>query len=275
MRNQTEPIVKSEHLTTAIETQKQYRWPAQVTWSEPVLRQYFRNELLMICGQLSIFMVKPEVVAVVRRQIQKLLGIAFITLCNAHSELWQDFLPQPDASGLRTTRPARQAPVHHQGEPHGGKEVAAPLPAHTANEQDAMPAEQEISPAACKAPGKREGRGRRRKWTHELRVLVFSRIRERFGPKSVWDSATYPRSRRDEYYLFLDELAVELRELMGDPNLTRDAVENQVKWSFATSRIRHKSHYQNMVLNTAAALEAGFLTSQDLPGQALLERESR
>lgn len=111
-------------------------------------------------------------------------------------------------------------------------------------------------------------------WTHELRKRMFERVRERFGAKGTWTAQNYPRrGRKDEYDRYLDALAVELREPTGNPELMGTALDQQIKFSFSNRKITNQSNYRSMVLNAAAALEAGFLTIHDLPGEASMDRD--
>ncbi len=106
------------------------------------------------------------------------------------------------------------------------------------------------------------------KWNHQSRVHLFTLLKNKFGCKSAWGGSAYPQGKGTAYQEFLKELAAQMADHTGNPNLTAGAVKNQINWALQQNSIKYQNHFRNMVLNTAAALESGFLTYKDLPGEA-------
>jgi hypothetical protein len=96
-------------------------------------------------------------------------------------------------------------------------------------------------------------------WTLETRIDMFRRLRDRFGPLGQWGGGSYPAGEKRAFDDFLAELAQQLAGPTGNPRLTTGAVGNQIPWAFTNDNIRYQNHFRNMVMNTAAALEAGFI----------------
>ena len=104
------------------------------------------------------------------------------------------------------------------------------------------------------------------KWTHEMRLEMFGRLTDRFGPLSSWNG-TRPQNPAEEYEAFKQEIADDFSHRFG-VQISGGAVNNQINWAMNQSRTVDQSGYRNKIVNTAAAIYAGFLSSRDLPENA-------
>jgi hypothetical protein len=76
---------------------------------------------------------------------------------------------------------------------------------------------------------------------------------------------TPAHGQRRQFEKALGELAAQSSQ-QTDRTITPDALENQIDWGITAQReMRDQSHARNYILNKAAALEVGFITSADLP----------
>jgi hypothetical protein len=103
------------------------------------------------------------------------------------------------------------------------------------------------------------------KWTHELRILVYRRLTQEFGPYRTWGMADYPRNNKANYELSLKDIARFISQLTGQP-FAWTAIQQQIRWGYSKQAgITNPNHARNYILNKAAAIEAGFICSKDLP----------
>ena len=101
------------------------------------------------------------------------------------------------------------------------------------------------------------------RWSQERRRKVYSRIVKEIGRHKDWGTQIEPLRKKQEYNRLLSELASELH---GAPS----AIQQQI--NFATTEqksLNNRSHVANFILNTAAALEAGFISTRELPNQLI------
>jgi hypothetical protein len=103
------------------------------------------------------------------------------------------------------------------------------------------------------------------KWTQELRNLVYRRLKQQFGPYAKWKRKYHPPATDKEYEAALREIANFISGLTGE-SFAWTAVKQQVHWAIGTqSQAKSKGYARQYIPNKASALEAGFLTSSDLP----------
>lgn len=102
------------------------------------------------------------------------------------------------------------------------------------------------------------------KWTHDLRVRLYSRLLSEFGPHSEWGTFAYPQGKRGRFEEVLRELADEFSRVSGK-SFEWTALEQQMKWAITRQgRVKNAGFAYQYILNKSAALEAGFLTSSEL-----------
>jgi len=86
-----------------------------------------------------------------------------------------------------------------------------------------------------------------------------------FGKHGTWGLKNYPKDQKERYQEVLTELASYFSVLTGE-RFQASAVDQQVAW--ATTRqesITKEGFAYQFMMNKAAALEMGFLTSTELP----------
>jgi hypothetical protein len=104
------------------------------------------------------------------------------------------------------------------------------------------------------------------KWTHELRVKMYSRLLAEFGPHSGWGTFAYPSGRKDRLKEVLKELAVEFTRSTGK-TFEWTALDQQMIWGITRQgRVKNAAFASVYILNKAAALETGFLKTSELSG---------
>lgn len=96
------------------------------------------------------------------------------------------------------------------------------------------------------------------KWNSSMRLILFSGLRDEFGPFHKWESSAGLRS-------FCKDMANRLGKLFG-VKLTGDAVEMQVRWAQTNQPIDNikPTHVWTWIQCKAAASEVGLLSSKDL-----------
>lgn len=98
-----------------------------------------------------------------------------------------------------------------------------------------------------------------------MRRLLYACLLSEFGPHRDWSGSRYPRDRRTEFHALLTKLAGVFSTLTGK-TITRDAVEQQVDWGITVQKeIKSNGHARAFIMNKAAALDVGFITTADLP----------
>lgn len=104
------------------------------------------------------------------------------------------------------------------------------------------------------------------KWTHELRVKMYSRLLAEFGPHTDWGTFAYPSGRKDRLKEVLKELAVEFTRSTGK-TFEWTALDQQMIWGITRQgRVKNAAFASQYILNKAAALETGFLKTSELSG---------
>jgi hypothetical protein len=102
-------------------------------------------------------------------------------------------------------------------------------------------------------------------WTQDMRKVMDARLHMEFGPHRSWSGARSPTDNRGRFEAVLREPARYFSELVGE-EITPDAVKNQIDWGITVQKeMKDQSHARNYILNKAAALEVGFISSSDLP----------
>ena len=114
---------------------------------------------------------------------------------------------------------------------------------------------------------------RPRKWTKEIRNLLYQILMERFGPYHTWNNNNYPEGKRDEYLKFLDDFSNAMTSLYPDDPTSPKAVEQQFAWGVTDQETISGGHMTVFVQNISTAYESGFLRAKDLPKMILSERE--
>ena len=110
-------------------------------------------------------------------------------------------------------------------------------------------------------------------WTNDLRNIVYSRLAMEFGPLAEWELTQRPKQDRARYDLVLEELATYLQKITGE-DCEPTAVSAQVHWRCTGQKqVVDVGGARNFVLNKAAALEAGFIGSSDLPNHIDIHTE--
>ena len=102
-------------------------------------------------------------------------------------------------------------------------------------------------------------------WTQEMRKVMYARLLQEFGPHSRLKGSRRPTDKKKQFEKALAELSALFSQQAGR-TIMPDAVENQIDWGIPIQKeMRDQSHARNFILNKAAALEVGFITSAGLP----------
>lgn len=111
----------------------------------------------------------------------------------------------------------------------------------------------------------------KRKWTKEIRLLLYQGLVDKFGPYYTWEKSSYPKDKKEEFDKFLEDFAVVV-SILSDNQTTSAAVYQQMAWALTS---QEEVNYQSdqFILNMAAAYETGFIRSKDLPSVLLVERK--
>jgi len=94
-------VVGRKVLAAEMARQKQRKRGYDPLATEPVLKEHLNDEMLKICGRMSLCGAPFQVVRGVRTDMEKLLDLTVATLQAGHREQWDDLLPQPDENGLK------------------------------------------------------------------------------------------------------------------------------------------------------------------------------
>ena len=104
-----------------------------------------------------------------------------------------------------------------------------------------------------------------RKWTAEIRLLVYRTLVMRFGPYSEWEGKETPTVRADEYNQCISELALYIQNYFG-ANIGSEknpdgieALKQQIAWAITSQETVKPSGLFTWHENKAAAHEAGFI----------------
>ena len=105
----------------------------------------------------------------------------------------------------------------------------------------------------------------KKKWDLEMRIYMYGRLLEEFGPFCMWRCSSHPSACKDEYNKLLESL-VDYFEKYHGVLVSVGGVRNQIDWAIRNQkRIKHRGHTSNYILNRAAAIHTGFLKTCDLP----------
>jgi hypothetical protein len=96
------------------------------------------------------------------------------------------------------------------------------------------------------------------KWTNDMRVIVFKAMKNTFGEYNG-DWSLHPNGMRDKYFELIDNLITTLKVVSGY-EFTREAIEMQIRFGTTSQRSLGKTYICNWVLNTAAAIQAGYVS---------------
>ena len=110
-----------------------------------------------------------------------------------------------------------------------------------------------------------------RKWTKEIRLLLYEGLVDNFGAYHTWEMSSYPKDKKQEYDKFLENFATVI-SILSRNNTTPDAVQSQINWA-STCQGSVEGQADLFILNMAAAYEAGFIRNRDFPKVLLVERE--
>jgi hypothetical protein len=100
-------------------------------------------------------------------------------------------------------------------------------------------------------------------WTQDMRRKMYSRIVREIGRHQDWDEKIRPLRKREQYLQILEELEA---EFSGEAT----ALQNQI--NFATTsqyKLKNRSHIRSFILNKAAAIEVGFIETNELPNELI------
>jgi hypothetical protein len=96
-------------------------------------------------------------------------------------------------------------------------------------------------------------------WTQNMRRKVYSRLLNEIGPHERWDAKIRPIWKRQQYDKILLELAIEFSSEVT-------AIQQQINFATTTQQeFKNRSHIRSFILNKAAAIEVGFITTSQLP----------
>ena len=88
---------------------------------------------------------------------------------------------------------------------------------------------------------------------------MYSEIVKQIGAHRYWDEKIRPLKKRHEYNQLLSTLA---EEFSGEPS----ALQQQINFATTTQwGLTNQSHIRSFILNKAAALETGFIETNELP----------
>ena len=109
------------------------------------------------------------------------------------------------------------------------------------------------------------------KWNQELRTMMYRRLLEKYGPHEKWETRQCPKKGEGpEFRSFLEEIADSLRKLTGT-DFKDGGPGMQFEWAVTAQASIKEGHAYTFILNKAAAYEAGFITSREMPVQMEVE----
>src|SRR4249920_3583830 len=110
----------------------------------------------------------------------------------------------------------------------------------------------------------------KRKWTHQLRTIMYARITMEFGPYAGWGHSRHPKDKKSRYEAVLRELATYFSAVTNS-TFEWTALGMQIDWACSDPKTVIKAtQSQVFILNKAAALEMGFIKDSDLPREILV-----
>ena len=109
------------------------------------------------------------------------------------------------------------------------------------------------------------------KWTQELRVIMYKRLLEKYGPHESWETRTYPeKGKGEKFHAFMEEMSGSLRKITGT-NFKDGGPIMQFEWAVAIQSSIGSRYIYTFIMNKAAAYEAGFITFKEMPIQMEVE----
>jgi len=109
------------------------------------------------------------------------------------------------------------------------------------------------------------------KWNTKTRTHLYESLKKIFGPYSGWGKTNYPKHNQAGYEKFKADFTVWFKQESGQ-EITIGAVASQVAWAVTHQKdIKEQGFVWNYILNKAAALDAGFIKSNNLPNSMQLE----
>ena len=107
-------------------------------------------------------------------------------------------------------------------------------------------------------------------WDQDGRRMIYNDLVLTFGPLKEWGNSRYPQGQKQEFDALLLSLAKRLSRKYGK-EISSGAISQQIGWGVSRQRkINHAGYFKSYILNRAAAVETGFLTTADLPETVLL-----
>jgi hypothetical protein len=105
-----------------------------------------------------------------------------------------------------------------------------------------------------------------------MRHWLYTQLLTEYGPYHTWGGRRTPPQPSVPFDAMMERLARYLSHAAGR-QLTAGAVAQQVAWGVTRQTlVRGRSRVRNFLLNKAAALEVGLLTSEDLPAMLATPR---
>ena len=96
-------------------------------------------------------------------------------------------------------------------------------------------------------------------WTQDMRRRMYVRLANEIAPHENWDAKIRPVRKRQQYDQILSELASEF-------SVEVTAIQQQINFATTTQQeFNNRSHIRTFILNKAAAIEAGFISTAELP----------
>ncbi len=109
------------------------------------------------------------------------------------------------------------------------------------------------------------------KWTLLMRMFLYETLLTRFGPYGEWEETYHPKGRKGEFWQCLEELSIHFSRQYGS-EITASAVHHQFKWGITTQDNIRPTYIVQFLKNKAAAHEAEFIQTNNLPSLMLLEK---
>jgi len=110
------------------------------------------------------------------------------------------------------------------------------------------------------------------KWNQELRTMMYKRLVEKYGPHENWENRGYPKEgKKEEFYAFMEEVADSLRKLIGTDFKDGGPIMQFQHAITVQTGAENSGRAYNIIMNKAAAYEAGFITTKEFPTQMEME----
>lgn len=113
------------------------------------------------------------------------------------------------------------------------------------------------------------------KWNQELRVLMYKRLLEKYGPHEDWDKRKYPQEgQHEEFISFMKEIADSFRKITGTDFKDGGPIMQFEHAVTTQPESESVGRTYNIIMNKAAAYDAGFITSKEMPTCMMMEYEN-